>query len=124
MREEEAMKRHILLVTVLLVPAMFLSAQDRSAQAVQKLQQVVRQLNLTPAQEVKLIPILREEAPKVKAIKENTSLTPLQKVGQLRAIHEQTDPQVRSILTPEQYQTLREIRRQEIQQAIRNRQNQ
>jgi hypothetical protein len=42
---------------------------------------------------------------------------------QLKAVHDETDPQVKEILNPDQYQTLQTIRRQEIQQAIRNRQN-
>jgi hypothetical protein len=118
------MKR-ILMAAMLLLPAGFISAQDRPAgQGAQKLEQVAKQLNLTPAQELRFIPILKAEAPKVQAIKNNTSLSPMQKMEQLKAVHDQTDPQVRSILTPEQYQTLQGIRRQEIQQAIRNRQNQ
>jgi protein CpxP len=117
------MKR-ILMVAMLLLPAVFLPAEGRAAQGAQKVEQLVKQLNLTPAQEVKLVPILKAEAPKVKAIKENTSLSPIQKMQQIKAVHDETDPQVKSILTPEQYQTLQTIRRQEIQQAIRNRQNQ
>jgi hypothetical protein len=119
-----AMKRSILAIGMLFLATMLVSAQDRAAQAVQKLEQVARQLNLTPEQASKLLPILRAQAPKLKAIKDNTSLTPMQKMGQIRALHQQTDPQVKAILTPEQYQTLKEIRRQEIEQAIRNRQNQ
>lgn len=118
------MKLRILMTALMFLPLTFISAQDRPAQGAQKLEQVARELNLTPAQEVKLIPILREEAPKVRAIKANTSLTRMQKVEQLRAIHAQTEPQVRTILTPEQYQTLREIRRREVQRLIQNRQNQ
>jgi len=112
------MKRLILTMTVLLLPVMFVSAQDRPAPAAQKFEQVAKQLNLTPAQEMKLIPILKEEAPKVEAIRSNTSLTTMQKMEQLRALHNQTDPQVRSILTPEQYQTLKTMRRTELQQKM------
>jgi hypothetical protein len=99
-------------------------AQDRPAQGAQKLEQVAKQLNLTPAQELKLIPILKAEAPKVEAIKANTSLSTIQKMEQLKAVHDQTEPQVKSILTPDQYQTLQGMRRQQIQQVIRNRRNQ
>ena len=115
--------KELLIVSMLLLPAPFISAQDRPAMA-QKVEQVAKQLKLTPDQEVKLLPILRAEAPKVQAIKANTSLSGIQKMEQLKAVHEQTDPQVKSILTPDQYETLKGIRRQEIEQAIRNRQNQ
>jgi hypothetical protein len=112
--------KHILAIAMLLLTGAFLSAQNRPAQA-QKLEQVAQQLNLSADQKLKLIPILKAEAPKIEAIKTNASLTPIQKVEQLKAVHDQTDPQVKSILTPDQYQTLQRIRREEIQQAVRNR---
>jgi hypothetical protein len=118
------MKR-ILIVAMLFLPGALLAGQgqgqDRQAQAAQKLQQVAQQLNLSPEQKLKLIPILKAEAPKIEAIKADTSLSPIQKMEQVKAVHDETDPQVKSILTPEQYQTLQRIRREEIQQAIRNR---
>jgi hypothetical protein len=48
----------------------------------------------------------------------------MQKLQQLKAIHAETDPQVRAILTPEQYQQLQAIRQQEIQQAIKRKMGQ
>jgi hypothetical protein len=117
------MKR-ILIIAMLLLPGAFISAQDRRAEGAQKFEQVAQQLNLSPAQKLKLIPILKAEAPKVEAIKANASLSPIQKIEQLKAVHDETDPQVKSILTTDQYQTLQRIRREEIQQAIRNRRGQ
>lgn len=107
-------------------PALFMPAisHAQSGQAAQKLEQLSTQLALTPQQKRELIPILVAEAPKVKAIKADTSLTRIQKLQQLKAVHDETDPQVRAILTPEQYQKLREIRRQELEQAIKRRSNQ
>jgi Spy/CpxP family protein refolding chaperone len=98
-------------------------AQAQSGQRVQQLEQLAQQLQLTPEQKTQLIPILRAEAPKVRAIKADTSLSKIQKLEQLKAVHDETDPQVRSILTPEQYQKLQEIRRSELQQAVKKRQN-
>jgi hypothetical protein len=114
--------KHFLMIAMLLLPGAFISAQNRpAAQGAQKLEQVAQQLNLTPDQKLKLLPILKAEAPKIEAIRTNASLTPIQKMEQLKAVHDQTDPQVKSILTSDQYQTLQRIRREEIQQAIRNR---
>lgn len=96
----------------------------QSAQAVQKLQQLATQLALTPEQKGQLMPILVAEAPKVKAIKTDSSLTKMQKVQRLKALHDETDPQVRAILTPDQYQQLQTIRRQELTQIIEKRRNQ
>jgi Spy/CpxP family protein refolding chaperone len=100
------------------------TAQARSQQSaakeqkLDKLEKLSKQLNLTPEQKVKLIPILKADAPKIQAIKDNTSLTKLQKVEQIRAVREQSDPQVKAILTPEQYQQLQTIRQQEVQSMI------
>ena len=84
----------------------------------------MRTLNLTPEQISALIPILKAEAPKIQAIKSDPSLSGMQKMEQMRAIHAETDPQVRSILSPQQYQQLQQIRAQEIQQMIRRKMGQ
>ena len=93
------------------------SAQNRAA----KVEAIAQQLNLTPEQKAKVLPILREEAPKVQAIKNDNSLSKIQKVQQLRAIHQQTDPQMKAILSPEQYQKLQAIRQQTIREVMQTR---
>jgi hypothetical protein len=90
----------------------------------QKLAALAKQLNLTPQQEKQLMPILEADAPKIEAIKNNTSLGPMQKVQQIKAIHEQSDPQVKSILNAQQYEQLQQIRQQEIHAAIEKRMGQ
>ena len=82
-----------------------------------KAQAIAQQLNLTPQQKEKVLPILIAEGPKVQAIKNDNSLSKIQKVQQLRAIHQQTDPQMKAILSPEQYQKLKAIRQQTIREA-------
>jgi Spy/CpxP family protein refolding chaperone len=57
----------------------------------------------------------------VEAIKNNNSLSKLQKVQKIRAIHQQTDPQIKAILAPSQYQKLQAIRQQAIQEAVQKR---
>ena len=64
------------------------------------------------------MPILQADAPKLEAIKNNPSLGPMQKMEQLKAIHAQSDPQVKAILNPQQYEQLQQIRQQEIHQAM------
>ncbi len=83
-----------------------------------KLQALSQQLKLTPQQKVQMLPVLKAEGPKLEAIKNNPSLPPMQKMKQLRAIHDQSAPQLQKILSPAQYQQLQAIRQQEIQQAI------
>jgi protein CpxP len=86
-----------------------------------KLESISAQLSLTPQQKAKVLPILAEEGPKVEAIKNNSSLSGLQKMQQIRAIHQQTDPQMKAILSPAQYEKLQAIRQQAIQEAIQKR---
>src|SRR5467141_4636404 len=83
-----------------------------------KMQALSQQLKLTPQQKIQMLPILKEEGPKVEAIKNNPSLPPMQKMRQLRAIHNQSAPQLQKILSPAQYQQQQAIREQDIKQAI------
>jgi Spy/CpxP family protein refolding chaperone len=101
----------------LLTPASF--AQKGAAMS--KAQAIAQQLNLTPQQKEKILPILVNEAPKVNTIKNDNSLSKMQKMQQIRAIHQQTDPQMKSILSPEQYQKLKTIRQQAIRDAVQGR---
>jgi len=115
------MKNHAHLVIVALSVAMFvLLAPTSFAQktdAMSKAQAIAQQLNLTPQQKEKILPILAAEVPKVHAIKNDNSLSKVQKIQQLRGIHQQSDPQMKAILSPEQYQKLRQIRAQTIRDA-------
>ena len=71
-----------------------------------------------------MLPILEADAPKIQAIKNNTSLGPLQKMEQMKAVHAQSDPQIKSILNPQQYEQFQQIRQQEIQAAMQKRMGQ
>jgi hypothetical protein len=117
--EGNEMKTRMLLLTLLCSCLFLMYAGKLQAQTpAQKLQQLSSALNLSPAQKTQLSPILEAEAPKIRAIKENPNLPPGQKAMQLQAIHEQSDPRVRAILSPQQYQEWQQIRKQEIQKAM------
>jgi hypothetical protein len=103
-----------LLAFLTLAPA----APGQTTDPAAKLQALSQQLKLTPEQKLKVLPILKEEAPKLEAVKSNTSLPPMQKMKQLRVIHNESAPQLQQILSPAQYQQLQTIRQQEIQKAI------
>ena len=110
---------------VAMAPAQTLAQQAAAKeQKLDKLEELSKQLNLTPEQKAKLLPILKADAPKIQAIKDNTSLTKLQKLEQIRAVHQESDPQVKAILTPEQYQQLQTIRQQEIQSMVQKKRGQ
>jgi len=98
-------------------------AQGNNAEALQKLEKMAAALQLTPAQKQQVRPILMEEAPKLKAIKNDTSLGPLQKAMKLRQIGDATDAKLKPILTAQQYQTWQQMREQERQQMMQKMEN-
>ena len=118
------MKNHTLIISALSV-AMLASLAPTSfgqkAGAMSKAQAMAQELNLTPQQKEKVLPILAAEVPKVQAIKNDNSLSRVQKMQQLRAIHQQNDPQMKAILSPEQYQKLQQIRLQTLRDATQGR---
>jgi len=114
------MKKRIYLITAALCCGVLVSASTSNAQkagGMSKVEAISQQLDLTPQQKLKILPILREEAPKVEAIKNDNSLSKIQKVQKIRAIHQQTDPQMKTILSQEQLQKLKAIRQQAIRDA-------
>jgi len=119
------MKNRIYLFTAALCSAIFvLLASTSYAQksgGLSKAEAIAQQLNLTPEQKVKILPILRDEVPKVNAIKNDNSVSNMQKMQQIRAIHQQTDPQMKAILSPAQYEKLKAIRQQAIRDATQSR---
>jgi periplasmic protein CpxP/Spy len=119
------MKNRIYLFTAALCSATFvLLASTSYAQksgGLSKAEAIAQQLNLTPEQKVKILPILRDEVPKVNAIKNDNSVSNTQKIQQIRAIHQQTDPQMKAILSPAQYEKLKAIRQQAIRDATHSR---
>ena len=103
-----------LLAFLILTP----TAPGQSPETETKVIALAQQLKLTPQQEVEVLPILKAEAPKFEAIKNNPSLPPMQKMRQLRAIHAESAPQLQKILSPAQYQELQDIREADIKKAI------
>ena len=119
------MKKCICLFTAALCSAAFVlmasTSYAQKAGGMSKAEAIAQQLNLTPEQKIKILPILRDEMPKVNAIKNDNSLSNMQKVQRIRAIHQQTDPQMKAILSPVQYEKLKTIRQQAIRDATQSR---
>ncbi|PYL34886.1 MAG: hypothetical protein DMF38_06880 [Verrucomicrobia bacterium] len=102
------------LAFLILAPA----TPGQSPEAEKKVIALAQQLKLTPQQEVEVLPILKAEAPKFEAIKNDPSLSGMQKMKQLHAIHSESAPELQKILSPAQYQQLQAIREQDIKKAI------
>jgi len=103
-----------ILAFLILAPA----APGQNPKAEEKVIALAQQLKLTPQQDVEVLPILKAEAPKVEAIKNDPSLSGMQKMRQLHAIHSENAPQLQKILSPAQYQQLQAIREADIKKAI------
>jgi hypothetical protein len=81
----------------------------------EKLQSLSQILALSPQQQSQLLPILKAEAPKLQALKSDPSKRDKRK--EMKAIHDQADPQIKAILSPTQYQQWKALRKQEIDKA-------
>jgi Spy/CpxP family protein refolding chaperone len=89
----------------------------------QRLVALGKQLHVTGKQARQLMPILKAEEPQLQAIRNDRSLSRAERLRRLQAVHRQSDPQVKAILTPQQYQQLQVIRQQrraQIMQAARS----
>ena len=84
----------------------------------QRLMAVGKQLHLTRKQAKQLIPILNAEEPQLQAIRNDHSLSRVEKLQRLQAVHDQSTPQVKAILTPAQFQQLQQMRQQRRAQLL------
>jgi hypothetical protein len=109
-------QRMLTLSAIALCSGVFLLTNMLQAQTPEeKLQSLSQVLGLNAQQKSQLLPILKAEAPKLEALKSDPSKRDKRK--EMKAIHEQADPQVKAILTPTQYQQWKAIRKQEIDKA-------
>src|SRR6266487_3979534 len=102
-----------LLAFLILAP----TAPGQSPEAEKKVMALSQQLKLTPQQEVEVLPILKAEAPKFEANKNDPTLSGIQTMKQLHAIHSETAPQLQKIRSPAQYQQLQAIREADMKNA-------
>lgn len=101
------------------------AASERGAAARERIQATLAELNLTPEQKAKLAPIIRAEMERIAAVRSDTGLSPREKLQQMKAIQEEVVPQVKAILTPEQFAKWEKKRaeaRDEMQERFRQRQ--
>jgi Spy/CpxP family protein refolding chaperone len=84
-----------------------------------RMQQMAQELNLTDPQKEKIRPILREEAPKVQAIKEDTSMPRREKFSKMMEVRNETNAKIAPILTPGQQKKFELMRQQNRQQILK-----
>ena len=93
-------------------------AQQIPKARLHRLEAVAKELHLTRKQEKQLVPILQAEEPKLQAIKNDQSLSRVEKLQRLQAVHDESNPQVKAILTPAQYRQLQAIRQKQKAQLM------
>ncbi len=77
-----------------------------------RLSQMAEQLNLTAEQQAKIKPILQDEAKELKALRDDTGLSPQDRRGKVQKIREATNAKIKPILTAEQAEKLAKLREQ------------
>lgn len=113
-------RRIFLFTTVALCSCAFLlyGSKLQAQTPAQKLEELSQVLHLNPQQKSQLLPILQAEGPKIEDVKNNPNLSPRQRAMEIHSIHQQADPQVQRILSPQQYQEWQNIRQQEMEKAM------
>lgn len=83
-----------------------------------RLTALAKQLHLTSKQAKRLYPIMQAQEPQLQAIRQDSSLSREEKLHRFHAVQDASDPQVKAILTPAQFQQLRAIRQQRRAQLL------
>jgi len=78
----------------------------------QRLRTLTEQLNLSEEQKAKIGPILEDEARQLRELRQNTSLAPAERRAKARQIFQTHREQIDQVLTPEQREKMKEIRKQ------------
>ena len=84
----------------------------------QKLMALAKQLHLTRKQAKRLYPIMQAQEPQLQAIRNDSSLSRVEKLHRFHAVQDASDPQVKAILTQAQFQQLQAIRQQRRKQLL------
>ena len=77
---------------------------ERGQQIRERMQEAMKELNLTPEQKEQLKPIFQAQMEKMKAMRAETSLTPREKMEKVQEMRKEVAPQLKAILTDEQWQ--------------------
>jgi hypothetical protein len=79
---------------------------------------LAQKLHLSPQQVQQVMPILQNEVPKLMGIKNNTNLTNQQKVTETKQVQQQSDSKLKSMLSPEQFTSLKNFRSMQLQDVV------
>lgn len=74
-----------------------------------RMENLTKELNLTKEQQEKIRPIIEKEMKDMRATRQDTSLTPEQKMEKVKTIHQTTQAELNKILTPDQQKKYAEM---------------
>jgi len=80
------------------------AGDNRAATLRERMQDTAKELNLTDEQKEKLQAIIREQVGKLRALRQDTSLSPEDKKEKVRTIRDEITAEVKKVLTPEQFE--------------------
>ena len=89
-----------------------------------RMRDMAAQLNLTDDQKKKSAPILLAQGPKLKALRDDTSMSQGDKLKKLIEIRDDSDSKVRAVLTPDQQAKFDKIRAEQKRQTAEQLRNQ
>lgn len=93
--------------------------RERREQARDRLEQMSKELNLSEEQKGKLKTIFQQEAEKIKALRDDTSLAQEKRREKARGIREEFAGKVKEVLTKEQNEKWQKLREQRPERAQR-----
>lgn len=79
------------------------NTMPRGMRGTPNIDRMVQRLGLSDDQKSQVEPVLTQEYQKIRAVFQNTSLSRDEKIAQIRDIRKSTSEQMKSILTPDQY---------------------
>ena len=104
----------VMLSVVLLLNCYTAAAQTSDLElekiVAERLQEISTQINLTEDQKEEIKPVLMREAPKLRALQDDTTLTRRKQFQGLRAIMNETTDSLKPILTDDQLKALQKMR--------------
>jgi len=85
-------------------------AEGFRAQPGERTQQLAKELDLSDQQKQKLRPILREQAQKLRELRQDTNLDRQERLARLKEYRQEFITQLKTILTPEQLEKFKQLR--------------
>jgi len=75
-------------------------------------ERLTKELNLTPEQQAQVKPIMEDTRSKMKALHEDTTLTPEQRRAKAKEVREANRAKIKALLTPEQQQKMEQLKKE------------